>query len=121
VFALYYDTTIWRYAYREMNRSKIISLTGAAALLIIILLIFAGTASQGKELFLHEGCTGCHSFKGHGGELGPDLTAVGDRRSVFWIMTQIKNPKSHNPDSRMPEFRHLSIIERYAIARYLSD
>jgi cbb3-type cytochrome oxidase cytochrome c subunit len=104
-----------------MNRSKIIALNGAAALLIIMLLIFAGTVSQGKELFLREGCSGCHNFKGHGGELAPDLTAVGDRRSTLWIMTQIKDPKCHNPDSRMPEFRHLSIIERFAIARYLRD
>jgi cbb3-type cytochrome oxidase cytochrome c subunit len=77
------------------------------------------TVSRGEEIFLSEGCTNCHNFKGKGGELAPDLTAVGQRRSTVWIMTQIKNPRSHNPDSRMPEFRHLSIIERFAIARYL--
>lgn len=101
-----------------MNKSKIIYIT-AAVIPLILVLIFVQTVSQGKEIFLSAGCANCHSFKGHGGELAPDLTAVGERRSTLWIMSQIKDPKSHNPDSRMPEFGHLSIFERYAIARYL--
>jgi cbb3-type cytochrome oxidase cytochrome c subunit len=104
-----------------MNRSKIIYITSVSALLVIFILGFLQIVSQGKELFMGEGCTSCHSFKGQGGETGPDLTAVGERRSTLWIMSQIKDPKSHNPDSRMPEFGHLSIFERYAIARYLND
>jgi cbb3-type cytochrome oxidase cytochrome c subunit len=102
-----------------MNRTKIIYITAASVILVIFILIFVLTASQGKEIFLSAGCTNCHSFKGHGGETAPDLTAVGERRSTLWIMSQIKDPRSHNPDSRMPEFGHLSIFERYAIARYL--
>jgi cbb3-type cytochrome oxidase cytochrome c subunit len=102
-----------------MNRSKIIYITAASVILVIFILIFLQTVSQGKEIFLSAGCTNCHSFKGRGGETAPDLTAVGGRRSILWIMSQIKDPKSHNPDSRMPEFGNLSIFERYAIARYL--
>ncbi len=104
-----------------MNRSKRIYVTAATVILLVFVLIFVFTASQGKEIFLSEGCTNCHSFKGHGGGTAPDLTAVGERRSTFWIMAQIKDPKSHNPDSRMPEFGDLSLFERYAIARYLRD
>jgi cbb3-type cytochrome oxidase cytochrome c subunit len=104
-----------------MNKSKIIYITSVSALLVIFILSFLQIVSQGKELFLSEGCASCHSFKGHGGETAPDLTAVGERQSTLWIMSQIKDPKSHNPDSRMPEFGHLSISERYAIARYLED
>ncbi len=102
-----------------MNRSKIIYITSSSAILVVFILSFLQTVSQGKEIFMREGCTNCHSFRGQGGETAPDLTAVGDRRSTLWIMSQIKDPKSHNPDSRMPEFVHLSIFERYAIARYL--
>jgi len=96
-----------------------ISIAAATALLLIFILSLMQTVSQGKEIFMSEGCADCHSFKGKGGELAPDLTAVGQRRSTLWIMAQIKDPTSHNPDSRMPEFRHLSIIERFALARYL--
>ena len=120
-FMSYYDTTIYEHAYTQMNRPKIIYITAASIILGIFVLIFALTSSKGENIFLSEGCTACHSFKGHGGGIGPDLTAVGKRRSTLWIMSQIKDPKSHNPESRMPEFGHLSIFERYAITRYLRD
>jgi cbb3-type cytochrome oxidase cytochrome c subunit len=115
----YYDTTIYWHAYTKMNRTKIIYITAVSAILAIFILSSLQVVSQGKEIFLSEGCADCHSFKGHGGETAPDLTAVGERRSTLWIMSQIKDPKSHNPDSRMPEFGHLSMFERYAIAHYL--
>lgn len=104
-----------------MNREKNIYITAVTAVLFIFIIIFVQTASQGKEIFMSERCSNCHSFRGHGGETAPDLTAVGERRSTLWIMSQIKDPRSHNPDSRMPEFGHLSIFERYALARYLRD
>ena len=102
-----------------MNRPKYIYITAVSVIMGIFILIFEQTASKGENIFLSEGCAGCHSFKGRGGGIGPDLTAVGERRSTLWIMSQIKDSKSHNPDSRMPEFGHLSIFERYSITRYL--
>ena len=104
-----------------MNRLKIIYAGSGAAIMLILILSLVSTAAKGGEIYLREGCGNCHNLKGHGGAMAPDLTSVTHRRSKIWIMTQIKNPKSHNPDSRMPEFAHLSIIERYAIAQYLKD
>lgn len=43
------------------------SLPGAAAL------------AEGKTLVLERGCLGCHKYRGGGGELGPDLTFIGDK------------------------------------------
>ena len=102
-----------------MNRLNIIYAAGGAAMMLILILGLGQTASKGGEIFMREGCGNCHSLKGRGGAMAPDLTSVTHRRSKIWIMTQIKNPKAHNPDSRMPAFDHLSIIERYAIAQYL--
>ena len=104
-----------------MNRRKIIYAVSGASVLLIFILNLLQAASNGGEIYEREGCGKCHSFKGHGGVLAPDLTSVTQRRSKTWIMTQIKNPKAHNPDSRMPDFDHLSIIERYAISQYLKD
>jgi cbb3-type cytochrome oxidase cytochrome c subunit len=104
-----------------MNRSKRLPVIAVSAVLFIFLIYFVQTISQGKELFMREGCSGCHSFKGHGGTLGPDLTTLGERRSTLWVMEQIRAPRSHNPDSRMPEFGHISILERYAITLFLRD
>jgi len=104
-----------------MNRQKIIIAVSGAAIMLILILCLVQTASNGGEIYEREGCGKCHSLKGHGGALAPDLTSVTHRRSTTWIMAQIKNPKAHNPDSRMPEFAHLSVIERYAISQYLKD
>ena len=102
-----------------MNRQKIIYAVSGAAIILIFVLSLVQTASTGGEIYEREGCGKCHNFKGHGGALAPDLTSVTQRRSTIWIMNQIKNPKSHNPDSRMPVFDHLSIVERFAISQYL--
>lgn len=102
-----------------MNRLKNIYTAGGAAIMLILILGLVQTASMGKEIYMREGCGNCHNFKGHGGAMAPDLTSVTQRRSKIWIMTQIKNPKAHNPYSRMPDFNNLSIIERYAISQYL--
>jgi cytochrome c2 len=57
--------------------------------MVIIVLILAALlsscAGKGEELFTTKGCIRCHSFKGKGGNIGPDLTAVADRRSGRWI------------------------------------
>jgi cbb3-type cytochrome oxidase cytochrome c subunit len=105
--------------YKKMTRTKILLIVMAAATLLIFIISSVQTVSQGDKIFMREGCLNCHSFKGHGGALAPDLTSVTQRRSMIWIINQIKNPKSHNPDSRMPEFKHVSLAERLAIALFL--
>ena len=104
-----------------MNRQKIIYALSGGAIILVFVLGLVQTALNGEGIYVREGCGECHSFKGHGGAMAPDLTSVTQRRSKTWIMTQIKNPKAHNPDSRMPGFAHLSIFERYAISQYLKD
>jgi cbb3-type cytochrome oxidase cytochrome c subunit len=93
--------------------------------MVIIVLILAALlsscAGKGEELFTTKGCIRCHSFKGKGGNIGPDLTAVADRRSGRWICQQIKNSKKHNPQSRMPAFNDLSEYEIRSIIAYLKS
>jgi mono/diheme cytochrome c family protein len=60
--------------------------------------------SRGAQLFRKGRCKECHTINGKGGSAGPNLTFVGNRRSREYIIEQIKNPKSHNPDSEMPSF-----------------
>ena len=73
----------------------------------------------GEGVFRDKGCMDCHRFKGKGGSMGPDLTAVRDRRSVFWIRSQIKNPQKNSPNSRMPAFEDISELEIIALIAYL--
>jgi len=77
--------------------------------------------SKGAEVFRREKCMDCHTLKGKGGSVGPNLTYVGSKRSRDYIVQQIKDPKSHNPRTEMPSFRdRLSDQELSDLADYLS-
>ncbi len=101
------------------NKKNRIVLATLAGIILIFLTTLVQGSWNGKELFKKEGCLNCHSFRGQGGSLGPDLTALSSRRGTLWSMEQIKDPKKHNPESMMPEYGHLSIIELFAITLYL--
>ncbi len=93
---------------------------GVVAICLITFLFVQGSPN-GAELFKNQGCMNCHSFKGKGGETGPDLTHVARRRSDGWIRDQIKDPKKHNAGSRMPDFGNLSYRQIGAIIRYFKS
>jgi mono/diheme cytochrome c family protein len=76
--------------------------------------------SRGAQIFQNGRCKECHTIKGKGGAVGPNLTFVGSRRSREYILEQIKNPKSHNPDSNMPSFSNLPAQDINDLADYLS-
>lgn len=77
-------------------------------------------ATHGEELFKSLGCSACHMIGGIGGHIGPDLTKVGSRRDKEWIAEQIKDPKSHIPDSIMPVFSALPGKDIEDLSDYLS-
>jgi mono/diheme cytochrome c family protein len=47
-------------------------------------------------------CLGCHTLRGTGGRIGPDLTTVRERRSPDYIAAMIKDPQQVVPGSAMP-------------------
>lgn len=50
-------------------------------------------------------CSNCHSTQATGAPTsGPNLSKVGGNRSAEWLADHVKNPKSHKPQSMMPEF-----------------
>jgi putative heme-binding domain-containing protein len=51
-----------------------------------------GDPVRGAKLFADQGCGGCHSVRGAGGSLGPDLAEVGTTRSLGHIRRSILNP-----------------------------
>jgi mono/diheme cytochrome c family protein len=78
----------------------------ALAVGIMTITLIAGCESNTRALQLIEQnkCRDCHTLKGKGGASAPNLTTVGSRRSRDYIHQQIKDPKSHNPDTEMPSF-----------------
>jgi cbb3-type cytochrome oxidase cytochrome c subunit len=76
---------------------------------------------DGEKLFYREGCSQCHTFKGKGGRMGPDLSAVTNIKSDDWIDTYIQNPQKVRSFARMPSFKHLSRSKRKAIISFLKN
>ena len=76
--------------------------------------------SKGAAAFRANGCSGCHMIDGAGGSIGPDLSGEGNlSRSREWLSDQIRDPKSHNPNSIMPSFGTLGDQEISSLIDYL--
>jgi mono/diheme cytochrome c family protein len=79
------------------------------------------SSSKGAEVFRREKCMDCHTLKGEGGAVGPNLTRVGSKRSRDYIIQQIKDPKTHNPNTEMPSYgSRIPEQDINALADYLS-
>jgi cbb3-type cytochrome oxidase cytochrome c subunit len=79
----------------------------------------AASIARGKQLVVDRGCLGCHKYRGRGGELGPDITYVGnktvhnldfkhippgtERTVAGWLFAHFKSPQAVIPNSLMPE------------------
>ena len=74
----------------------------------------------GEDIYKAQGCSACHRIGGVGGTIGPDLSGVGRRRGKAWILQQLTDPKSHDPNSIMPSFAKLPQKDREDIADYLA-
>jgi cbb3-type cytochrome oxidase cytochrome c subunit len=75
---------------------------------------------EGEKLFLKYPCWVCHSVKGKGGKLAPDLTKVGTRRDKAWMIKHFKDPRSLSQKSFMPKF-NLSDEQINELITYLTS
>lgn len=82
--------------------------------------------AAGKELFDSVGCRACHAIApdevatplGASKDWGPNLGRIAEKESGRFIYWWIKDPRSYNPKSRMPDLR-LSDDEARRITSYL--
>ncbi len=80
----------------------------------------AGQRDSGMQMFQTAGCTACHSVEGTGGTIGPALSRGGlAGKGRAWIVEQIRNPRSHNPNTIMPAFNALSGQQVDILVSYL--
>jgi nitric oxide reductase subunit C len=78
------------------------------------------SVTPGEAIYKAQGCSACHMIAGVGGKVGPDLSRVGNMHDKEWIEAQLKDPKSHNPQSIMPSFAKLSEQDLDGLAQYLA-
>jgi cytochrome c oxidase subunit 2 len=87
-----------------------------------------GLAAEGKRLYAASACVGCHTIRGvSAGQLGPDLTHFGSRRTVAAgllpstpdnVAAWIANPAALKPGAKMPALG-LTEAQARAVAAYL--
>src|SRR5262245_22041299 len=50
--------------------------------------------AQGKRLWEHNNCMGCHTLFGEGAYYAPELTKVVERRGTPWLKVFLKDPQA---------------------------
>jgi len=92
----------------------------------------AAAPADGETLFIASGCGACHRIRGAAarGEIGPDLTHVGARRSLGAgvlpndedaFAQWIANHQDIKPDTHMPPFEFFTKEELATLADYLDS
>ena len=91
------------------------------ALTTYLLTLGAPVAYSIEAPALFEGnCSSCHMINGKGGTLGPDLSGIGERRSINFLEAFTIDPESVLPGATMPAYRDILTPEQIAdIAAYL--
>lgn len=93
-----------------------------AILVAFVAVAFVTVAAQaenkGEQIFKQK-CAMCHSVKGKGGAIGPDLTKIAARLKEGDLKAQLENPKKKNPSSSMPSFKTLPKADMDALLGYL--
>ena len=81
-----------------------------------------GPFAAGKSVFAAQDCKKCHEVDASAKSKAPNLATVGKEHNAEWIIAQIKNPKTHKPDSKMPAFgEKMSDDELKALGEYLAS
>jgi cytochrome c2 len=74
----------------------------------------------GNDVFVKNGCLGCHKVGDEGGSIGPELTLIGQRMTMDQMSALIRNPQAVKPDARMPAQSSISDQDMAYLVRYLS-
>ena len=74
---------------------------------------------RGRQLFIEQGCHGCHTVGKTGTPIATDLSRVGARFSRPQLEAWLRDPSKQRPTAHMPTIR-LTASELTAIAAYLA-
>lgn len=74
--------------------------------------------AEGKEIYQEYACYGCHKIAGNGGDVGPDLSGVGNRLRPEYLAAFLQNPQALIPGTPM-KISELWEEEVQALVAYL--
>jgi cytochrome c oxidase cbb3-type subunit III len=70
----------------------------------------AGDSAKGEKIFWGSGgCSTCHMVQGRGGVLGPDLSHVGEARSVPYLIDSIREPSKELTSGMLDPNNHYGL------------
>ncbi len=73
---------------------------------------------NGAQTFVANACASCHKVNGVGGDIGPPLNGLINRRSEGWIRAHFAAPRKLSPGSIMPPY-HFNQKDEQDLIRYL--
>ena len=77
--------------------------------------------AAGKKVFNASKCSNCHTVEASARSKAPNLSAAGKAHDAAWLAAHVKNPKAHEPMSKMPPFDKLSDAELKAVGEFLAS
>ena len=66
--------------------------------------------TAGASLYGESFCASCHAVQNAagnivGGDVGPELTRIGDKVKPEWLQAWLRNPRNYDPGTAMPHYR----------------
>jgi len=90
----------------------------------------ASDPTAGASLYGQSFCATCHAAQNAagnvvGGDVGPELTRIGNKVKPEWLAAWIKNPRIYDPPTEMPQYRfsdsQIAVLTGYLQAKSDSD
>ena len=90
----------------------------------------AADAAAGASLYGESFCASCHAVQNAagnlvGGDVGPELTRVGNKLRPEWLRAWLRNPRSYDPGTQMPHYRfndlQVSLLTGFLQAKFDPD
>ena len=90
----------------------------------------AADPTAGASLYGESFCASCHAVQNAagnlvGGNVGPELTRIGNKAKPEWLRAWIRNPRVYDPGTQMPHYRfsdqQVATMEGFLLAKSDSD
>ena len=87
-------------------------------------------ATAGPSLYGESFCASCHAVQNAagnlvGGDVGPELTRVGNKVKPEWLQAWLRNPRTYDPPTGMPHYRfndaQIATLSPFLLAKTDSD
>jgi mono/diheme cytochrome c family protein len=75
-------------------------------------------AADGAALYQKNSCDTCHTINGEGGQIGPVLNGISQRRTEAWTIEHFVNPQKMSPGTPMDAYK-FTPAEMQNIVSYL--